>query len=350
MQHRIHKAGELRQDPITEKWVAIATERAKRPDSFREERKSQPSLQRYKADCPFCNLAKFPQEPDILRLPDDERNWQVHIFPNKYPAFVPNEEFRSWNEGPYRATNAVGYHELLATRYHNQDDATASRHTIELELEALVLRYRQLKSQPSVNYIQIIKNHGKEAGGSIEHPHHQIFSVPVLPGDIADLLHGTERYAKKHGEKAFTIILNHEREQKKRIVFENDYFTAFCPYASRVPFETWIMPRKSDPFFEDIGPEERYALAEAMQQVLGKMYTGLQDPPYNYYIHSAPCDENGFVCDRSLFQHFRWHVAIMPRLSMTAGFELGTGIEINTVLPEDAAAYLREQSLPEQIQ
>ncbi len=349
MQHSDHKTGELRQNPITEKWVAIATERAKRPDSFKEERKTQQPLQRYKADCPFCNLAKYPQEPDILRLPDDESAWQVHIFPNKYPAFVPSDEFRSWKEGPYLATNAVGHHELLATRYHNQDDAIVSRHTMELELEALVLRYRQLKSLPSVNYIQIIKNHGKEAGGSIEHPHHQIFSIPVLPSDIAELLHGTERYARKHGEKAFTIILNHEREHKKRIVFENEYFTAFCPYASRVPFETWIMPRESNPFFEDIGPEERNALAEAMQQVLGKMYTGLQDPPYNYYIHSAPCDENGFVCDKSLFQHFRWHIVILPRLSMSAGFELGTGIEINTVLPEDAAAFLREQSLPAQL-
>lgn len=344
-----HTTGELRQDPITEKWVAIATERAKRPDSFGKEREKQAPLQRYKADCPFCNLSKYPQEPDILRLPDSHENWQVHIFPNKFPAFVPSSEFRSWKQGPYLTTNAVGYHELLATRYHNQDDALASRHTLELELEALVLRYRQLKSLPSVNYIQIIKNHGKEAGGSVEHPHHQIFSVPVLPSDIADLLHGTERYAKKHGEKAFTIILDYEREQKKRIVFENEHFTAFCPYASRVPFETWIMPRKSDPFFEDIGPAERNALAEAMQQVLGKMYTGLQDPPYNYYIHSAPCDENGFVCDTSLFQHFRWHIAILPRLSTSAGFELGTGIEINTVLPEEAAAFLRDQSLPQTV-
>ncbi len=346
MPHNEHTTGELRQNPITEKWVAIATERAKRPDSFAKEREKKQPLQRYKADCPFCNLTAYPQEPDVLRLPDDHDAWQVHIFQNKYPAFIPSSELRSWKLGPYLATNAVGYHELLATKYHNHDDALAPRHIVELELEALVLRYRELKSQPSVNYIQIIKNHGKEAGASLEHPHHQIFSVPVLPSDIADLLHGTERYAKKHGEKAFTIILDYEREQKKRIVFENEYFTVFCPYASRVAFETWIMPRQPNPFFEDIGPAEREALAEAMQHVLGKLYTGLQDPPYNYYIHSAPCDENGFVCDKSLFQHFRWHIAIMPRLSTSAGFELGTGIEINTVLPEDAAAFLREQSLP----
>ncbi|MDA1169510.1 MAG: DUF4921 family protein, partial [bacterium] len=229
---------------------------------------------------------------------------------------------------------------------HNQEEATTNRHIVELELEALVLRYRQLKEQPAVHYIQIIKNHGKEAGASLEHPHHQIFSVPVLPSDIAGLLHGTERYAKTHNEKAFTIILDYEREQKKRIVFENEYFTAFCPYASKVPYETWIIPRKSNPFFEDIGPDERAALAEAMQQVLGRLYTGLNNPPYNYYVHSAPCDESGFVCDKSIFKHFRWHIVIMPRISTYAGFELGTGIEINTMPPEDAAAFLREQPLP----
>lgn len=336
---------ELRQNPITGTWVIISPERAKRLSATETQPSNKP-LQKYRDDCPFCNLTKYPQAPDVLRLPNDDTSWQVHIFQNKYPAFTKEQEFRSWNEGIYRATSAVGYHELLATRQHNHSDAKAPRHIIELELEALVLRYRQLKQESSVNYIQIIKNHGKESGASLEHPHHQIFSIPVLPSDIANLLHGTQRYADKHGEKAFTIILDYEREYKKRIVFENEYFTAFCPYASRVPYETWIMPRKHNPFFEDIGPTEMVALAENLQQVLGKIYTGLNNPPYNYYIHSAPCDENGFVCDKNLFNYFRWHVVIMPRLSIAAGFELGTGIEINTVLPEDAATFLREQTLP----
>jgi UDPglucose--hexose-1-phosphate uridylyltransferase len=343
-----HPLGELRQDPITEKWVAIATERSKRPDGALAHNNIVNKKPRYKDDCPFCNLAMYPQAPDVLRLPDDPLHWQVHIFENKYPAFKPSKELRAWNEGPYRALDSVGYHEIIATKYHNQDDGVVDRKLLTLELEAIHLRYRQLQSEVGVNYIQVIKNHGKEAGASIEHPHHQMFSIPVLPADIAELLHGTERFAKKHGEKAFTVILDYERNEKKRVVFENEYFTAFCPFASRVPYETWIMPRKSNPFFEDIGPEEREALAEALQQILGRLYTGLQDPPYNYYIHSAPCDETGFVCDKSLFGHFRWHVAILPRLTTWAGFELGTGIEINTVAPEDAAAFLREQTLPEQ--
>lgn len=340
MNNKQSDIGELRQDPITEKWVVIATNRAKRPDSFKREKKKE-VITKFKENCPFCNLAKFPQEPDILRLPDDAHTWQVHIFGNKYPAFVPKEEFRAWNEGPYRASESVGYHELLATRYHNHFDGLLSAQMLALEFEALVLRYRQLKSKTSVNYIQIIKNHGPEAGGSLEHPHHQIFTVPILPSDISDLLHGTQRFAKKNNAKAFSVILEYERSVQKRIVWENDLFTAYCPYASRLPFEVWVMPRKSNPFFDTIGPDERQALAEVMQQVLGRLYVGLNDPPYNYYIHSAPCDDTGFVCNKDAFPNFRWHIQILPRLSQFGGFELGTGLEINTAAPEQAAEFLR---------
>lgn len=353
MEKQQHELGELRQDPITEQWVVIATSRGKRPDDFANDRVQHQfdarKIPRYKDDCPFCNSIQYPQEPDVLRLPDDPDQWQVRIFPNKYPAFQPHDEFRSWNTGPYRVTDAVGYHEILATRAHNHFGGYTSPSLLELELEALVLRYRQLRVKPSVNYIQIIKNQGPEAGGSLEHPHHQIFTVPILPSDIASLLHGAERYAKKNNEKAFTIILDYERSEGTRIVWENDYFTVFCPFASRVPFEMWILPRKSNPFFDSIGPADRAALAEALNQALGRMATGLHNPSYNYYIHSAPCDDTGFVCDASVFGHFRWHIEILPRLGQWGGFELGTGLEINSAAPEEAAEFLRRQKLPEPV-
>lgn len=340
------ETGELRQDPLTEKWVVIAKKRGKRPTDFVEEETHITSNERYKENCPFCNLNKYPQEPDVLRLPNDPETWQVHIFANKYPAFTPKNEFKIWNKGPYKVIESVGYHEVMATRYHDQFDGLLDRNILTLEIEALVMRYRELHHKPSVNYIQIIKNHGPEAGASLEHPHHQIFTVPILPSDISDLLHGAERYGKKNNQKAFSIILEFEREEKTRIVFENEYFTCFCPFASRMPFETWIMPRESNPYFETIGPDEQQALAESLQQILGRIYTGLNNPSYNYYIHSAPCDSEGFVCDKSAFPRFRWHIQILPRLSKFGGFELGTGLEINTMPPEKAAEFLREQSLP----
>lgn len=343
------ETGELRQDMITGKWSIVATGRSKRPHDFAIQRQKPTALPKYKDDCPFCNLANFPQEPDVLRLPDDPDAWQVHIFGNKYPAFLPKDDFRSWQVGPYRAMESVGYHEILATRWHNLAEPLMSVRELSLELEALVLRYRQLKTKPSVNYIQIINNHGAAAGGSLEHPHHQIFTVPVLPDDIQDLLHGAERYAQLHNEEGYEAMLRYEHETGERIIWENDEFTVLCPYASRVPFEVWIVPRKSEPFFENVSPAQRDALAEAMQQALGRLYTGLNDPPYNYFVLSAPCDETGFVCNKETFQHFRWHIQITPRLNIWGGFEIGSGLEITTALPEESAAFLREQKLPKSL-
>lgn len=340
----VHELGEIRRDIATDDWVVIATGRSKRPDDFADQRPRPKKLAKYLKTCPLCNLKKFPQRPDILRLPGSD-DWQVHVFANLYPAFSPRPEFRTWQTGPYNALDAVGFHELLATRHHNQADHALTIKEHGLLLEALVLRYRQLKVERSVNYIQIIKNHGAEAGGSLEHPHHQIFTVPILPNDVAKILHGAERYFQKHRQEVFAEMEKYEREHSERVVWENSHFLVFCPYASRVPFETWILPKRPNPFFEDIGASERESLAEAMQQIFRRLYSGLNDPPYNYYIHSAPCDDTGFVCNRETFRHFRWHIEILPRLSKFGGFELGTGLEINPALPEESAKFLREVEL-----
>ena len=333
----------MRQDLITGKWVVIAPGRAKRPCDFLTQRHRPRVLPKYKDDCPFCNLSIYPQEPDVLRMPDDPDEWQVHVFPNKYPALNAKDDLRSWNIGPYRVLESVGYHEILASRWHNQVDGQLTVEQLALRLEALVLRYRQLREKPSVNYIQIIENHGEKAGASLEHPHQQIFTLPVLPSDIQDLLQGAERVARRLGQEPFGVMLDFERESGKRIVSENEHFTAFCPFASRAAFEVWIVPRWAEPYFENIGPRQRESLAALLRDVLARLFVGLNDPSYNYYLHSAPCDETGFVCDRDQFSHFRWHIEILPRLGALGGLELGAGLEIVTVYPEAAAAYLREQ-------
>lgn len=335
--------GELRQDIITGEWVVIAPGRGKRPHDYkaRASQELPTSRKKYLTECPFCNTAKYPQELDVLRLPDDEDTWAVHIFGNKYPAFVAASEVFAWQTGPHRAMHAAGYHEILATRGHNEQEAVISLRLFELQMEALVMRYRQLKTKQSVNYIQIIKNYGKAAGASLEHPHHQIFTTPVLPSDVVKILRGAEAYGKKNEEDVFSALLAYERAEGVRVVAENEEFVVLCPFASRVPFETWVVPKKHTPFFENITVRERRLLAEALQDILKRLSVGLNDPSYNYFIYSAPCDETGFVCDTATFQYFRWHLQIMPRLNVWGGFELGTGLEINTMLPEEAAEYLR---------
>lgn len=337
--------GELRQDIITGKWVVVATGRSKRPTDYVEDKNKPKTLSKFEQDCPFCNLKKFPQAPDLLRLPDDLDDWEVHIFDNKYPAFRPADEYRVWQEGPYRTMEAVGYHEILATKQHHTVDAMLTYSEMSLQLEALVIRYRQLKEKPSVSYIQIIKNHGDGSGASLDHPHNQIFTTPVLPSDVQDLVGGAEQYAKKNNREVFQTILDFESEESKRIIHENEDFVAFCPYASRVSFEVWVMPKKPNPYFENLGPGERDSLAEIMVKVFNNLYIGLHDPPYNYYILSAPCDDINLTGQRHNYDNFRWHIQILPRLNTWGGFEMGTGLEIIDTLPEEAADYLRQQKI-----
>lgn len=338
--------GELRQDLVTGKWVAIAPNRKSRPHSFTPGLAKVDRLPKYKNDCPFCNLADFPQDPDVLRLPDDPDTWQVHIFGNKYPAFVAKDDLRSWQVGPYRVLEAVGYHELLAPRWHNQIDVELTTSQQELQIAALLTRYQQLKVKSSVNYIQIIKNVGPDAGASIEHPHHQIFTTPVLPSDVNDALLGAERYAREHHHSPFVDIVAFEIESGDRIIWENDAFIVFCPFASRVPYAMWVLPKQPSPFFENLTPVNQRELAEALQQALRRLIKVLPETSYNYIIHSAPCDETGFVCNLASFQHFCWYVEILPRQRGSfAGFELGTGLEIVSTVPEEAARQLREATI-----
>jgi UDPglucose--hexose-1-phosphate uridylyltransferase len=341
--HRM--VGEMRQDLVTGKWVVVATERSQKPSDFTTGQKRPQRMAKYKEKCPFCQLDKYPQKPDIVRLPDDPEEWEVHIFGNKYPAFNPCDEFRSWQQGPYRAIESVGYHEILATRWHDEADAYLTQRQMALQIEALELRYRQLREKPSVSYIQIIKNSGEGAGASLEHPHNQIFTVPVIPSDVHDILMGAEKYRQQHNENVFQTIIDWEKREGVRLIDENDDFILFCPYASRVAYEMWIVPKKHDPYFENMTPKQRDNLAELLRGALARLYVGLNDPPYNYYILSAPCDDTGFVSDRKIYKNFRWHIQILPRLSKWGGFEMGTGLEITTVLPEEAAAYLRGQNI-----
>lgn len=333
--------GELRRDLITGKWVVIAPARGKRPRDFARPKKDDGLEIKYRKDCPFCNLVTYPQEPDVIRLPDSD-DWRVHIFGNKFPAFVARDEPRSWQKGPYQVMDAVGHHEVVAMRWHDQHESVISIRDFEILIEALVMRYRQLADKPSVRYIQIIKNYGPEGGASLEHPHHQIFTTPVLPSDVLDVFNGAASFAENNQRNAFSTILDYERESGERIVYENEGFIAFCPFASRVPFEVWILPLEHEPSFGEIGPHERFCFADAIQKVVQKISRVLNNPSYNYYIHSAPCDVTGLVSDLTSFSAFRWHLEFLPHLNIWGGFELGTGLEINPVVPEEAASLLRD--------
>ncbi len=333
---------ELRQDPITGKWVVIATRRAKRQGDLARVRAPRAPLPPYVDTCPLCNVERFPQAAPTLVHPRG-RQWKVRAFPNKFPAFVPGDRVHARTVGPFTVMDGVGFHEVIQVRPHNGTIATLPRGDLMAYISAWRERYRALMTKPSVAYIQLIENSGPESGGTLEHPHLQLFAVPVLPSDeVLDLLQGAEAYFTEHGRCALCDILAFERGARERVVWENERFTVLCPFASRVPSEEWVIPKLHSPGFETLVDSDLGAFAQALQQALGRLRRAYRDPAYNLYVYSAPCDTEGYVCDVDEFQHFHWHVQILPRMNVWGGFELATGLEIHSVLPEEAAAFLRE--------
>lgn len=326
---------ELRQDIVTGDWVVVSTIRGKRPDEF--VRKDKVKIEEQNGPCLFCDPVASGQEKDTLIYETGDDNWSLRIFPNKYPAFsrpkrggIHHEE-----DGLYFWMASVGYHEVVVTRDHKKHLGELDPLAVSELLDAYQTRYIELMNKKSVNYIDIFHNHGQSAGASVPHPHSQLMAIPVVSPYIKGELNGAEDYYRKNKACVYCSMLAWEIEKDIRVVFENDDFLVFCPFASRANFEMWVMPKKHKPYFERISDGEKMAAGEALREALRKLSAGLNNPDFNFYIHTSPCDGKDYP-------HFHWHIEILPKLNMWAGFEISTGIEIITIKPEEAAKFLRK--------
>lgn len=342
---------ELRCDPVTGNWVVIATERARRPESYvrqKEESKSENTV------CPFCygNEALTPPEVMAYREPDtgpNTSNWQIRVVPNKYPAFAPGATCpplpaasgagrrELGSTSPFcRSMGAVGFHEVIIhSPSHEKSLALLPEEQVVLIVRAYKDRYLALKKDGQIKYILIIVNHGKSAGASLAHPHSQLFALPLLPKMPQEELLRCARHHQNKGSCMFCEIIEEEKKQVARLITESEHFFAFCPYASRSPFETWILPKRHNASFETITTAEERDLAKILRLTLRAFYKSLGDPPYNLYLHTAPPSAEDFS------QSYHWHIELFPKITLQAGFEMGTGIMINVVKPGEAAGFLR---------
>jgi len=275
-------------------------------------------------------------------LPDAE-GWSVRVVPNLYAAFRLEPNGQERREGRFWQRDAIGNCEvLISSPDHQAPTPLLPRSQVEQIIQSYVDRYRHHRQNPALRYVLILYNHGRPAGASLEHPHSQLYAVGLVPPSFVEELEGARRFFGSEGECVFCRTLADERAAASRLVFQNDEFVVFAPYAARTPFETWVVPRRHRASFADLDTaREKPAFAEALQLTLRAFYEGLNDPPYNYYIHSALLRDN--VADASVEDVYHWHLEIVPKLSVAAGFELGTGIWINVVKPEDSAAFLRER-------
>ncbi|MFA6184188.1 MAG: galactose-1-phosphate uridylyltransferase [Parcubacteria group bacterium] len=335
-EQKITPQSELRQDIVTGDWVVIATGRAKRPEDFTKAEYSTHKIGSEKDidDCFFCDTVKSEQEKDVLIYSKSDGDWSLRVFPNKYPAFSRGKVPKSLEEGPYFAMTGTGYHEIIVTKDHFKHLPDLEVFEVAEVIDAFQDRYLDLMRKKSVNYITIFHNFGKEAGASIAHPHSQLIAIPVISPYIKQELDGAELYFKSLRKCVYCEMAEYESKHSRRVISENDDFIAFCPFASRSAFEIWIMPKKHNPYFERITDEEKIKLAQVFKDSLQAIKGTINNPPYNFYIHTSPCDGKDY-------RHYHWHIEILPHTSTWAGFELETGIEISMIQPEIAAKSLQ---------
>jgi UDPglucose--hexose-1-phosphate uridylyltransferase len=298
-------SSELRLDLVSGDWVVIAANRAHRPKDLTD------------IDCPFCGHDK------IVSIPND------------FPAFSYADNLNERFVGPNGIMDGVGFHEVVIYPDHNKDLNQFSIEEFKEMTDVFQARYTDLINNKFIRYVSIFHNHGKEAGASVKHPHSQIIAIPVIDPQLRGSIEGAENFYARNNKCVYCVMIEWDKKDGKRIIYENEKFVVLCPFAPQSNFEVRIYPREHLPHFEIMNQEEKMFFADALQEALHKIYNGLNDPAYNFYIHTAPKEDHGH-------EHYHWHLTILPRLlTPPAGFEFCAGMEINTVSPETAAELLR---------
>ncbi len=330
---------ELRQDLVSGDWILIAPGRGKRPHALLADKSNRTNriykTYRSKRNCPFENPEKSGQgEPSLVYSRNGD--WEIQVIKNKYPALrhgaVCAAEFKV---GPYLAVPGIGEQDILVTRDHNRNFAHLSPKNAELVFDAFQKRYLAFSEDSCLQYVLIFHNWGPAAGASIYHPHYQIMALPIIPPDIAHSLAGSLRFFRKHRTCVHCTMIKWEKEHKKRIVYENKEAIVVAPFASRSPYELRVYPKRHLPFFRETAESVLRDTMVALQKTLLTVEKKLGDPDYNFFIHTSP------LKDKRQYRHYHWHIEVLPKISVPAGFELGTGIEINVVDPDEAARLLR---------
>lgn len=330
---------ELRQDPITKRWVIIASERAHRP-------RQQTAIEAISNAqvCPFCTGHEDMTPPEVLAFRDakaeaNSPGWSVRVVPNKYPALAPDSAAQFDNDGFYQARNGIGVHEvIIETPAHVTSMADLDQRQFERILVAYQERLRYWQSDGRWQYALVYKNQGERAGATLEHAHSQLIILPQLPRQLVDELDGVEEHFAATSKCIYCDVIASETARQTRLVSNHDDFIALCPFAPRFPYEIWILPKAHAPAFEQCSEQDVAVLGRVLRDVITRLARGLDDPPFNFVLHSNPWNE-------SANSHYHWHIEIMPQLARAAGFEWGSGMHINPIAPEAAARLLRNALL-----
>jgi UDPglucose--hexose-1-phosphate uridylyltransferase len=338
---------QLRQDPISGTWIVVAPGRRGRPEEFDQSKIIKRKAVAQKEKCPFCegNEVKFGNPKSYLEYPRKGGKWSVRVIPNKYPAFVKYQNLKPYLvDSQTRIQNlfirhsSIGAHEVIITYDHENHIPKQQTWLVDEMLRAYRERLLDLKKDQKIKYVHIFVNEGDEAGASIGHPHSQLTALTFIPEMIQRELEGAGQYYKLFKKCIFCDII--KKDVEHRLIIENKNFVTIAPYFSRFPFEMWILPKNHQSSFEEMNDATRKDLAKILKYSLLKLDKGLGEPAYNYFIHTAPVNIVGYKPEIPNFYH--WHIEIFPRIDIWAGVELGTGVIINTMVPEVAAEFLKK--------
>ncbi|KAJ3670062.1 hypothetical protein LUZ60_010386 [Juncus effusus] len=324
----------IRKDAVFGRWIILSPARSRRPSDFKS--KTPNSNPNNPASCPFCIGRESECAPEIFRVPSSTPDWRIRVIENLYPALrrdLDPAEIPSGDAMLLCEVTGFGFHDVvIETPFHPVRLWEMEAEEVRDVLLVYVDRVRQLEALGSVKYVQIFKNHGASAGASMTHSHSQIIGLPVIPPSVTTRLDCTKGVFDRTGKCSLCEIKN-----DGFLISETEQFYAIAPFAASYPFEVWIVPKEHSSYFHQLDSNKALDLGGLLKQMLSKLSNQLNDPPFNFMIHSAPFDLSS-----DSFKHMHWFLQIIPHLGSVAGFELGSGCYINPVFPEDSAQILRE--------
>jgi UDPglucose--hexose-1-phosphate uridylyltransferase len=327
---------EFRKDPVTGRWVIIASKREGRPRHFGVRNDSAPP-----EACPFCAGNESMTPPEVWShrenntLPDTP-GWRIRVVPNKYPALDNGAAWKRRRDGLYELWNGLGIHEVIVeSPDHIVNMGMLSARAFGNILGAYRDRMRLLQSDRRWRYLLVYKNQGDRAGATLEHVHSQLVALPAVPKEAVDELRGVQRRYASTERCIYCDIIRREAHRGERLVAAAENFIALCPFAPRFAYETWILPKNHTADFTETSQSDIVALAAVLRDLIRRLNQALNDPPLNYFIHSRPVHDTDNA-------HYHWHIEILPQIARAAAFEWGTGAHMNSVAPEAAARLLRD--------
>jgi UDPglucose--hexose-1-phosphate uridylyltransferase len=327
---------ELRIDPVSGLRVILAGERGGRPGAWLDVH-PRPPIDRERD--PFAAGHEDRTPPEVFSLPDGDGSWKVRVVPNLYPALSPGDAnpagdpLAAGRGEPdlFAVRPAIGAHEVIV----NAPDPVHSLAELSPEQveTALGVWRERMRVHGDAAYVHVIVNEGKEAGASLPHTHAQLYALPFVPAAVARERERFTAYSDRtQGRNLLEDLVQEEVRRRERIVAIDDEAVALCPFGARVPFHLQIVPRRPAARFSDDGPLGARLLHQALSR-LGATLGHL--PPLNMWVRTAPRDA----------ERFCWRIEVLPRLAQLAGLEIGTGVHLNVLAPEDAAQRLRAASL-----